>query len=89
MPGDACLIEGNHAKGTSLRVRMDPNGVTTTLTNLGPAILEHSATADGGTPTTIAAGASGTITTTRFLRSQGQSRVVTDVGRFDTFVASA
>jgi hypothetical protein len=85
---DACLIEGNHCRGTSQRVRIDPNGQTITLTNLGPAILEHSATADGGTPTTIASGASGTITTVKYLRSQGQSNVKTD-GRFDLFVASA
>jgi hypothetical protein len=85
---DGCLIEGNHCKGTGQRVRIEPNGATITLVNLGPAILEHSATADGGTPTTIASGASGTITTPKFLRSQGQSRVTTD-GRFDLYVASA
>jgi hypothetical protein len=86
---DGILIEGTHCHGTRQRVRIDPNGATVTLVNIGPAILEHSATADGGTPTTIAAGASGTITTPKFLRSQGQSQVTTPTGRFDLYVASA
>jgi hypothetical protein len=85
---DRALIEGIHLRGTSQRLRVDPNGATITLTNLGPAVLEHSASADGSTPTTIAAAASGTITTLKFLRSQGQSTVITD-GRFDPFVAAA
>jgi hypothetical protein len=86
---DGVFLEGNTARGTSLRVKVDPNGATVALFNVGPAVAEHSATADGGTPTTIAAGASVNITTVKFLRSQGQSQLTTPTGRFDLFPAAA
>jgi hypothetical protein len=83
----AIHLEGNHVRSTSQRARIDPIA-TVTIWNDGPAVLEHSASADGSTPTTIAAGASGTITTLRYLRSQGRSYIRTD-GRLDAYVATA
>lgn len=72
-------IQGNEVQNTSLRARLDPDapGFSGTFTNFGPDIMEHSASADGGTPTTVAVMAtSGALTTHRFLRSLGRSNIL-------------
>lgn len=73
-------IEGTLVRNTRWRAYMDQRpGQTFTVTNLGPASIEHSATRDMGTPTTLAAGASANITGRRWLRSIGKSVLSYDV----------
>lgn len=54
------------------RAVIDGNGGSNTFFNSGPDAVTHSATADMGTPTTVAAGAaSGAISTRRYLSAAG------------------
>lgn len=82
-------IRGNTIANTSQRVRLDPEapGFSGTFTVMGGDSVEHSATADGATPTTVTAGStSGAITTARWLRSLGKSSIRCDACRVEGVV---
>jgi hypothetical protein len=71
-------IIGRDIGSSTLRARLDPDAPTFSgsFRNVGPASIEHSASADMSTPTTVAANAtSGAITGRRYLRSLGKSTI--------------
>jgi hypothetical protein len=76
VPTTTVTIIGRNIGNSSLQARMDADGPTFsgTFRNAGPASVEHSASGDMSTPTTVAANAtSGAITGRRFIRSLGKS----------------
>lgn len=82
-------LRGNTIANTSLRARLDPDGpgFSGTFTVLGGDSVEHSASADGSTPTTVTAGStSAAITGHRYLRSLGKSQIRTDSCRVEGVV---
>lgn len=66
-------IEGTFwGPNSRFRAVIDGNGGSSTFFNSGPDAVTHSATADMGTPTTVAVGAaSGAISTRRYLSAAG------------------
>lgn len=76
MPVVPAHLEGAYLRNSRMRLVVDGAGAdgAGTFTNLGPDAVEHSASANFGTPTTVAAGAVSTsISTRRFVRSVGRS----------------
>jgi hypothetical protein len=77
-------LQGNTYRDSRIRALVDGSG---TFTVISGDSVEHSANADGSSPTTIAlAATSGSITTRRYLRSLGRSTVQLNDGLLDVGV---